>query len=243
MFKSLCKHCLILGAVGLGSFLTITRAEPPDTEVILITGFEPFGEKSVNSSWEAVRQFDGLILEAGRRIVTLQLPVVWETAADILYEAIDEHVPVLVLSVGQGSEIIRLERNAHNENGQILDNAGKLPASEVIVSGSSDVYSTSFDVDAMVTELASTNISVSASESAGRYLCNFISYHAYDYLARVRSDTRMLFVHVPPILNVEDAKLTEIVTALDAIVRQTSAETPVRAAPLRKPAFSHKDFS
>lgn len=230
MFKSLCKHCLILGAVGLGSFLTLARAEPPDTEVILMTGFEPFGEKSVNSSWEAVRQFDGLVLEDGRRIVTLQLPVVWETAADILYEAIDEYDPTLVLSVGQGSEIIRLERNAHNENGQILDNAGKLPASEVIVAGSPDVYSTRFDLDAMVTELASANITVSASESAGRYLCNFISYHAYDYLARVSPETRMLFVHVPPILTVEDARLAEIVTALDAIVRRTSAETPVRAA-------------
>ncbi len=226
MFRAFCKQCLIWGAVGLSSMLSITRAEPPSEEIILMTGFEPFGEKSLNSSWEAVRQFDGLELEDGRKIVTLQLPVVWETAAGILQQAIDSYDPVLVLSVGQGREGIKLEQNAHNENGEILDNTGKLPASEVIISGAPEVYSTSFDLEAIVAELASANITVYTSESAGRYLCNFISYHAYDYLARVKPETRMLFVHVPPILSIEDAELDEILTALDAIVRRISAETP-----------------
>ena len=228
VFRAFCKQCLILGAVGLGAMLTIARAEPPDDEIILMTGFEPFGEKMVNSSWEAVRQFDGLVLEDGRRIVTLQLPVVWETAAGILEQAIDQYNPVLVLSVGQGSQIIRLEQNAHNHNGEILDNAGKLPPSEDVIPGGPEVYATSFDLKAMVVELASANITVYTSESAGSYLCNFVSYHAYDYLAYMKPDTRMLFIHVPPINSVEDAELAEIVTALNAIVRRTSAETPAR---------------
>jgi len=230
VFQAFCKQCLILGAVGLGTMVVNTaHAEPADDEIILMTGFEPFGEKSLNSSWESVRQFDGLVLQKGRRIVTLQLPVIWETAAGILQQAIDIYNPVLVLSVGQGGELIRLEQNAHNQNGEILDNTGKLPPSEVIIPGGPEVYSTAFNLDTIVAELANAHITVYTSESAGRYLCNFISYQVYHYLAKLKPETRMLFVHVPPIVTLEDAELHQIVTALNAIVRQTSAESPARA--------------
>ena len=60
---------------------------------ILLTGFEPFGKNTVNTSFEAVLRVsdtDGLIIKK------VCLPVTWNGAVTKLYGEIDSFDPVMV---------------------------------------------------------------------------------------------------------------------------------------------------
>lgn len=220
---------VVLIFFGFSTILAQNSLEPAN-EIILVTGFEPFGGLSINSSWEAVSQLDGLVLEDGRQIVSLQLPVVWETADDLLFNAIIEYQPVLVINVGQGGSTLELEQYAHNRNGSFTDNLGMVPPASFISESGPDVYTTQIDINSVLDRLdeLELTISVGSSESAGSYLCNFISYNSYDYLATYYPNTPTLFVHVPPVtdLTLQSEKLADIVAALEVIIIEASTQSP-----------------
>ncbi|MBR6132419.1 MAG: hypothetical protein IKQ20_11235, partial [Bacteroidales bacterium] len=46
---------------------------------LLLTGFEPFGQESVNPSWEAVKAFPDMV--EGVEVVKVRLPVTFKGAA------------------------------------------------------------------------------------------------------------------------------------------------------------------
>jgi len=201
---------------------TIARTE----QVILMTGFEPFGGRDINSSWEAVSRLDGMRLEDGERVVAVELPVLWESADDRLREAIDQYNPIVVINVGQGGYgFISLERNAHNYNDALPDNSGMIPASPHISQVGPAVFSTKFDLYRMLELFADEAIPAQISTTAGGYLCNFVSYNSYDYLYETNPRSLTLFVHVPPIDNLnEQEKLLEIIKALRIIVAEASRQ-------------------
>src|SRR4029077_19392845 len=71
---------------------------------ILLTGFEPFGGRGINPSWDAAQQLHGR--DAGRaRIDALRVPVAWrESVATIVRELDREPADGLVIggvSVGR----------------------------------------------------------------------------------------------------------------------------------------------
>ncbi|MDU5837721.1 MAG: pyroglutamyl-peptidase I, partial [Pantoea sp.] len=80
-------------------------------KTVLVTAFEPFGGETINPSWEAVRALEGKAI-GGARIVARQLPVVFSDVLGVLYAAMDEVEPDLILSVGQagGRSDITVER-------------------------------------------------------------------------------------------------------------------------------------
>lgn len=206
----------------------ITRKALTNTaHVILVTGFEPFGGREINSSWEAVRTLEGMQLEDGRQIVTVELPVLWDSADDRLREAIDYYKPEVVINVGQGGYgSVSLELNAHNYNAPIPDNDGLGPPAPYISETGPEVFSTEFDLDAMYELLTEEGLAAQISTSAGSYLCNFVSYHSYDYLSKVSPSTQTMFVHVPPINSLsEQEELADIIRALEIIIAEASAQT------------------
>jgi pyroglutamyl-peptidase len=207
----------------------------PQEEIILLTGFEPFGSNTINVSWEVVRQFDNTVLFNRYRIVALQLPVLWNDADDILITSIDQYSPVLVISTGQGNNSITLERIADNRNLMLADNLGELPVSEIISMNAPAFYVTSFDIEHIQTAIASLGITTEISDNAGNYLCNFVSFHAYDYLAAHFPQSRALFVHLPTVwsdtgsvLPEQEAVINGLVDVLNIVIldalEQTSAE-------------------
>jgi len=90
------------------------------------------------------------------------------------------------------------------------------------------VFDTSLDYGAMIKTLAQAHIAASASDSAGAYLCNFVSYSSYEYLAQVDPDTATLFVHVPPIASLESPQdkriLNQLVAALKIIIESANKQ-------------------
>ena len=76
---------------------------------ILLTGFEPFRNWPVNSSWEAVRRF------GGPEIAIARLPVDHEAAAAAILALIAQHRPEALLMTGlAGGAALRLETVARS---------------------------------------------------------------------------------------------------------------------------------
>lgn len=80
---------------------------------ILLTCFEPFGGETINPSAKAMKN---VIPPFGCELIKLQLPVLWEGAEKLLFDAIDDFSPDSVLMTGQagGTSAIRIERVAIN---------------------------------------------------------------------------------------------------------------------------------
>ena len=73
---------------------------------ILVTGFEPFGNWTVNSSWETVRHLSGRAVD----IRSLCLPVDYEGAAMMVREAVCREAPAVLLLTGLAPDpVARLE--------------------------------------------------------------------------------------------------------------------------------------
>jgi pyroglutamyl-peptidase len=188
---------------------------------ILVTGFEPFGGEAINSSWEAVRRLNGLTMN-GAVVRSVELPVLWHGAAAKERQAIDLLRPVLVINVGQGGPVLSLERYAHNHNDAIADNAGAYPTSSVIAPHGLGRYATSLSLPPIARALASAGIRNVISGDAGGYLCNYVSYETYAYLASLRRHTPALFVHVPPVHDRADTKEIAMLSEAIFIVLQQS---------------------
>jgi pyroglutamyl-peptidase len=121
---------------------------------LLITGFDPFGNESINPAWEAVKLLPSQI--EGVEIIKLQIPTVFNESIDILLDGIKEYKPEIVICVGQagGRYDISIERVAINlDDARIKDNKGNQPIDEPVYSDGESAYFTSLPIKAMVEEI------------------------------------------------------------------------------------------
>jgi pyroglutamyl-peptidase len=101
--------------------------------IILLTGSEPFDGRTINTSWKAAWQLNGLVIDDAL-VQSEELPVLWHGSAEMLIELIQTYEPVLVINTGEGGPVLSLEKYAHNRTDSTLDNAGELPDSSSIIS-------------------------------------------------------------------------------------------------------------
>jgi len=168
-------------------------------KTVLVTAFEPFGGESINPSWEAVRALDGKTI-GGARVVTRQLPVVFSDVLGVLYAAMDEVQPDLILSVGQagGRSDITVERIGINvDDARIADNAGQQPVDEPIVAHGPAGYFSTLPIKAIVAALRTAGIPASVSQTAGTFTCNRVMYGLLHRLHTQGNRVRGGFVHIP----------------------------------------------
>ncbi len=201
---------------------------------ILLTGFQPFDGESSNPSWEAVAALDGSRLD-GRRVVALQLPVVFGQSLRVLAKALERFRPALALCVGQagGRSRISLERVAINlQDARIPDNAGRQPLDEPIEARGPAAYFARLPLKACLAALGEAGIPAEISHTAGTYVCNHVFYGLMHAL-RARRAVRAGFMHIPyspaqavrhpgaPSLPVELATAAVRLTVETALARQT----------------------
>ncbi|MBC5831462.1 pyroglutamyl-peptidase I [Vibrio metschnikovii] len=166
---------------------------------VLLTGFEPFGENSLNPSQALLNAKEQLHV-TGVEVIGCVLPVVRYQAAEVAINAIKTHQPDLVLMFGQasGRAAITPERVAINlDDYRIADNAGHQPIDEAIIADGPAAYFTTLPVKAMVEDLQQAGIAAEVSYSAGTFVCNHLFYAVQHYLAQ--KDIRSGFIHVPPL--------------------------------------------
>ena len=165
---------------------------------MLVTAFEPFGGTETNIS-------QAVLEEIKEEVSKALLPVSFRNAPLVLQQAIRDIHPDIVLMLGQcgDEEMIRLERFAVNlmdsANG---DNDGYYPQEEIIYANAPTAYQTPFIVRKLVDALATQDLPVHASNSAGLYVCNRVYYEA------LHLGQKALFVHIPKALQLTLAAQT-----------------------------------
>jgi len=167
---------------------------------ILITGFEPFGESSVNPSERLVntlasRSFTGV--ELSTRI----LPVDTQRAPQQLLAALEEVQPEAVICLGEAARRakISIERVAVNLLDFVIpDNSGQKLQDLPIIPGGPDAYFSTLPVRRLHSALLNAGIPAELSLTAGAYLCNQVMYTLLHALhSQGQGHIPAGFIHLP----------------------------------------------
>ncbi len=215
---------------------TAARTAAPATrprDVVLVTGFDPFGGERRNPSWEVAQTLHGRDI-SGHRVVAGQLPTEFHRALPALQALMQTHQPRLVVCCGLagGRAAISLERVAINvQDARIADNAGARPIDEPVVSDpeAPAAYFTSLPIKAMRRTLLQAGIPAEVSQTAGTFVCNHVFYGLMHQLAHEGlHDIRGGFIHLPwlPEQGTPSMSLAQVVTGLHAAIACALA-TPV----------------
>jgi pyroglutamyl-peptidase len=164
---------------------------------ILLTGFEPFGDVKINPSQCVVEHFAA---QGRDDLITLVLPTVYSESGARIRDAIKQHNPDAVLSLGVAAsrDAINLERIAVNvDDARIPDNAGVLASGEPIDTDGPVGYRSTLPLAAMKAALEARGIAVTISNHAGAYMCNHVFYSARHALEQAGSTIPCGFIHIP----------------------------------------------
>ena len=164
--------------------------------VILLTGFEPFGDASGNPSADAVSavaaSYDG-----PHDLVIATLPVSFAASAEQLRSLIARHSPAAVIATGLagGRARIAVERIGVNLlDARIPDNDGAQPIDAPSEPDGPAARFATLPVKRLVHVLTAAGVPAEASLSAGTYVCNHVLYTA---LGTVPTGVPAGFVHLP----------------------------------------------
>lgn len=165
---------------------------------ILVTGFDPFGEDSINPAIEAVKLLPDEIGDV--EIVKLEIPTVFYKSADVVREAIEKEQPDYVLNIGQagGRAELTPERVAINmDDARIEDNEGQQPIDQAIQADGEPAYFSKLPVKAMVNYMKKENIPAAVSNTAGTFVCNHIMYQTLYLTMTDYPEVKAGFMHIP----------------------------------------------
>jgi pyroglutamyl-peptidase len=169
-------------------------------KTVLLTGFEPFNQATVNPAWEAVRALEGWHGE-DFRVEVRRLPCVFGEAIAAITRAVDELDPDVVIAVGQagGRPDISVERVAINvDDASILDNAGLQPVDAAIVADGPAAYFSTLPIKAIVRACREQGLVAGVSQTAGTFVCNHVFYGLMHHVAaQGRQGVKAGFIHVP----------------------------------------------
>jgi len=166
---------------------------------VLVTGFEPFDNDSVNPSWEAARRVDGWRCE-GQEVIARRLPCVYKAIRPQLSALLDELSPDIVIALGLagGRVDFSLERVAINvDDARIPDNADDQPIDRPSVADGPAAYFTTLPIKAILRRVRAAGLPASVSNTAGTFVCNHTFYVARHLAETGRHDFRAGFIHVP----------------------------------------------
>lgn len=163
---------------------------------VLLTGFEPFGGRPSNQSWEVVKTFG-----KNCNIKVLKLNVSYNACAEPILDELKKEDFDLIIMVGETTatkDVVRIERYAFNLMDSLSsDNAGYVADERKIITGGPEAYRTSFPVKKAFMDLRDKGLPVRISNSPGTFVCNCLYFKVLDYLTSNNKDARAVFVHVP----------------------------------------------
>jgi pyroglutamyl-peptidase len=166
---------------------------------ILLTGFEPFDGDAVNPSGEVAKRLDGQVI--GDRVVrSTILPVQHEAAGAVVAPLLQAPglAGVVHLGLAGGRARISLERVAVNvmdysrpdAHGQVLCDVPCQPDGP-------PAYFSTLPLRDMLAALTADGIPAMISNTAGTFLCNYISYTTLHALGRRALAIPTGFIHLP----------------------------------------------
>lgn len=165
---------------------------------ILVTGFDPFGDDTINPAIEAVKLLPDEIEDV--EIVKLEIPTVFYKSSDVVREAIEKEQPDYVLNIGQagGRAELTPERVAINmDDARFEDNEGQQPIDQVIREDGEPAYFSQLPIKAMVDYMKKEHIPASVSNTAGTFVCNHIMYQSIYLTMTEFPEVKAGFMHIP----------------------------------------------
>ncbi len=165
---------------------------------ILVTGFDPFGGEAINPAIESVKKLPDII--QGATIIKLEIPTVCHKSLAVIEQAITEHNPDVVVSVGQagGRSDITIERIGINiDDYRIPDNEGNQIIDEPVFTDGPAAYFVNLPIKAMVEHIRKQNIPASVSNTAGTFVCNHVTYGVRYLIDKKFPGKKSGFIHIP----------------------------------------------
>lgn len=168
--------------------------------MLLVTGYEPFGDHETNPSGRVAERLDGREV-AGREVAGAVLPVEFDAAADGMADLLATHDPEAVVGTGlaAGRAAVCVERvgiNVDNCAG-VPDNAGAEPRDRRIDPDDPDAYFATIPVRETVAALLDSGVPARVSNTAGTHLCNHLLYATRAHVEARGPDAPVGFVHLP----------------------------------------------
>ena len=163
----------------------------------LLTGFEPFGEFKINSSWEAVKL---IAKENNPQILCECLPVDYHTAQERLLNLLELYQPTTCLCTGLAAgEKFRLEQIARKtEQFEDLEGPARLTGQ--------------WQWDKVMKAFQLKNLPAYFSDDAGQYVCESTYWTLLNFSCRYEFPINTAFLHVPPLS--EDWSKEKIATGI-----------------------------
>ena len=168
---------------------------------ILLTGFDPFDNATVNPSGCVARALARQRI-AGHQVVAAQLPTAFGQALTHLHALLQAHRPALVLCLGlaAGRAALSIERIGINViDARIPDNEGAQPVDMPVVPHGPAAYFATLPIKAMLRAVRQSGIAAEVSQSAGTFVCNQVLYGLLHLLHQGAGapGARGGFIHVP----------------------------------------------
>jgi pyroglutamyl-peptidase len=184
--------------------------------VVLVTGFEPFQNYTVNPSELVAEALNGSFV-GGASIVGVVLPVDFSRSVNITIHAMEQYQPILVISLGlnAGSHAIRVEKIGVNLKRYQKENE-KWSFPRRIESIGPFFRLTSLHTNDIVRTIKKADIAVQQSYFAGMYVCNALFYQLLGYVHAQNSSTKIGFIHVP-LSDSQDPQGMPLQTMVDAV--------------------------
>ncbi|MBD8013550.1 MULTISPECIES: pyroglutamyl-peptidase I [Planococcus] len=165
---------------------------------LLLTGFEPFLDFTVNPTMKIVEELDGELI-GGYEIIGKIMPVDFSASGEMLLDFIAEENPDAVISLGlaAGRYKITPERIAINVKDGAADNEGNKPVDEPIREEGEPAYLSALPIRKMVDSLLANGLPATISNTAGAYLCNNVMYEGLHYAKTTKPEMKTGFIHIP----------------------------------------------
>ncbi|CEI81632.1 Pyrrolidone-carboxylate peptidase [Oceanobacillus oncorhynchi] len=168
------------------------------TKKLLLTGFEPFLDFSVNPTKKIAGELNGAVM-GDYTVISHVLSVDFRKAGKQLLQLIEETKPdaIILLGLAGGRFKVNPERIAINVNDGPRDNQGYKPENEVIQEDGADGLFSTLPISRMVEQLQAQGLPAEISNTAGTYLCNHVMYQALHYAKANNRHLPAGFIHLP----------------------------------------------
>lgn len=165
---------------------------------IMITAFDPFGDDTINPAQEVMNRLPDIYQTS--QIIKVLMPTVFHKSASYIEEALKQHQPDYLLSIGQagGRSAISIERVAINlDDARIPDNDNNRPIDVMIQQTGAPAYFSQLPIKAMLSKVNEKEIPAEISNSAGTFVCNHVMYQSLFLTNTKYFNTKAGFVHIP----------------------------------------------
>ncbi|KAM4678390.1 pyroglutamyl-peptidase 1-like protein [Discoglossus pictus] len=166
------------------------------SNLVVVTGFGPYRNYIVNSSWQAVKELSKLGLGENVELQVMEFPVMYSEVKKRVSRIWTDLQPQLCVHVGMASssKAITLEQCGRNAGYKERDLSGALPQGGCCLLEGQERIESVVNMRSICNNISWPGIDIIQSRDAGRYLCEYTYYISLDL-----GKGRAIFIHVPPL--------------------------------------------